>query len=35
VNLPIQRWRQIHHHGSIEDPALLGAYRDAVAARPR
>lgn len=29
------RWRQIHHHGSIEDPALLGAYRDAVAGRPR
>jgi ketosteroid isomerase-like protein len=28
-------WRQIHHHGSIEDPALLGAYRDAVAGRPR
>ncbi len=24
------RWRQIHHHGSIEDPALLTRYRAAV-----
>ena len=24
------RWRQIHHHGSIEDPALLERYRKAV-----
>jgi SnoaL-like protein len=24
------RWRQVHHHGSIEDPTLLGAYRQAV-----
>lgn len=24
-------WRQVHHHGSIEDPALLGAYQRAVA----
>lgn len=23
-------WRQIHHHGSIEDPALLAAYQKAV-----
>ena len=23
-------WRQIHHHGSIEDPALLAAYQQAV-----
>ncbi|MDQ2802483.1 MAG: nuclear transport factor 2 family protein, partial [Pseudomonadota bacterium] len=25
------RWRQVHHHGSIDDPALLVAYRTAVA----
>jgi len=24
------RWRQIHHHGSIEDPILLACYRAAV-----
>ena len=24
------RWRQIHHHGSIEDPQLLAAYQKAV-----
>jgi ketosteroid isomerase-like protein len=24
------RWRQIHHHGSIEDPELLTRYRAAV-----
>jgi ketosteroid isomerase-like protein len=23
-------WRQVHHHGSFEDPALLAAYREAV-----
>jgi ketosteroid isomerase-like protein len=23
-------WRQIHHHGSIDDPKLLAAYQDAV-----
>jgi limonene-1,2-epoxide hydrolase len=23
-------WRQVHHHGSIDDPALLSAYRKAV-----
>ena len=23
-------WRQVHHHGSIEDPALLAAYQQAV-----
>ena len=22
-------WRQVHHHGSIEDPALLAAYQQA------
>ena len=21
------RWRQVHHHGSIDDPALLAAYQ--------
>jgi ketosteroid isomerase-like protein len=24
-----QRWRQVHHHGSIEDPQLLAAYQAA------
>lgn len=24
------RWRQVHHHGSIDDPQLLAAYKDAV-----
>ena len=24
------RWRQVHHHGSIEDPQLLDRYQDAV-----
>lgn len=24
------RWRQVHHHGSIEDPALLERYQTAV-----
>jgi ketosteroid isomerase-like protein len=23
-------WRQVHHHGSFEDPALLAAYQEAV-----
>jgi hypothetical protein len=23
-------WLQIHHHGSIDDPALLAAYQQAV-----
>ncbi|HUB89082.1 MAG TPA: nuclear transport factor 2 family protein [Dyella sp.] len=23
-------WKQVHHHGSFEDPALLAAYREAV-----
>lgn len=27
-------WRQVHHHGSIEDPALLEKYQAAVSARP-
>jgi hypothetical protein len=26
------RWRQVHHHGSIDDPQLLRAYQDAVSA---
>jgi ketosteroid isomerase-like protein len=25
-----QRWRQVHHHGSIDDPQLLAAYQAAV-----
>lgn len=24
------RWKQVHHHGSIEDPQLLGRYQSAV-----
>ena len=26
-------WRQIHHHGSIDDPKMLAAYQDAVLAK--
>jgi hypothetical protein len=29
------RWQQIHHHGSIEDPAVLRAYQEASAAASR
>jgi ketosteroid isomerase-like protein len=25
------QWKQVHHHGSIEDPELLAAYQKAVA----
>jgi len=28
------RWRQVHHHGSIEDPHLLGRYQSAVLGNP-
>jgi ketosteroid isomerase-like protein len=28
------RWRQVHHHGSIDDPHLLSAYQKAVGASP-
>jgi predicted glycosyltransferase involved in capsule biosynthesis len=24
------RWRQFHHHGSVEDPELLARYQAAV-----
>lgn len=27
------RWRQVHHHGSIDDPALLARYQAAVLGR--
>ncbi len=27
------RWRQVHHHGSIEDPTLLARYQSAVLGR--
>jgi ketosteroid isomerase-like protein len=27
------RWRQIHHHGSIDDPRMLAAYQNAVLKR--
>jgi ketosteroid isomerase-like protein len=27
------RWRQVHHHGSVEDPQLLGKYQVAVFAK--
>lgn len=29
------RWRQMHHHGSIDDPKLLSAYQQAVTAGER
>lgn len=25
-----EEWRQVHHHGSIEDPALLKTYQDLI-----
>lgn len=28
------RWRQVHHHGSIDDAALLARYQAAVAGQP-
>lgn len=28
------RWRQVHHHGSMDDPALLASYQQAVAGVP-
>jgi len=28
-------WKQVHHHGSIDDPALLAAYQKAVIANYR
>lgn len=31
---PDGRWRQLHHHGSIEDPALLERYQKAVRGEP-
>ncbi len=27
-------WRQVHHHGSIEDPALLARYQSAIQGGP-
>ena len=24
------RWRQVHHHGSIDDPELLAQYQSAI-----
>ncbi len=27
-------WRQLHHHGSIDEPTALAAYQDAVRGRP-
>jgi len=24
------RWRQVHHHGSIDDPQLFATYQDLV-----
>ena len=24
------QWRQVHHHGSIDDPLMLAAYQNAV-----
>jgi ketosteroid isomerase-like protein len=28
------QWRQVHHHGSMDDPELLGAYQSAVGSSP-
>jgi len=28
-----QHWRQVHHHGSIDDPAMLDRYQSAVNSR--
>lgn len=28
------RWRQVHHHGSIDDPDMLRRYQRAVKGRP-
>jgi ketosteroid isomerase-like protein len=28
------RWRQVHHHGSIDDPRVLAAYQEAVLQPP-
>jgi len=27
------KWRQVHHHGSIDDPQMLAAYQEAVLGR--
>jgi hypothetical protein len=27
-------WRQLHHHGSIEEPALLSAYQEIIFGAP-
>ena len=29
-----RRWRQVHHHGSIDDPEVLAAYQNAVLPPP-
>ena len=29
------QWRQVHHHGSIDDPELLAAYQEAVGSSVR
>lgn len=29
-----QSWRQVHHHGSIDDPQMLAAYQEAVLGKP-
>ncbi len=28
------RWRQLHHHGSMDNPALLATYQEAVLGKP-
>lgn len=28
------QWRQVHHHGSMDDPELLRAYQSAVGSSP-
>jgi ketosteroid isomerase-like protein len=29
------KWRQVHHHGSIDDPKLLAQYQSAVLDNPK
>ena len=30
-----RRWRQVHHHGSMDDPGMLAQYQEAVGASRR
>ena len=33
IFLRVEAWRQVHHHGSIDDPELLARYQQAVLGR--